>query len=384
MKNLIDDMTISDIESLVKSKIPEDLNIEYKSEVKISNDSEKKEFLADISAFANAYGGTIFYGIKEKEGVPINIIGIETDNIDNLIQTMEQLIISCIQPRIISYKINNIKLGNSNYLVNIKIPQSWNSPHMVHHSRDTKFYLRDNNGKHQMSIDELKYAFKFSDSLSEQIKSFHSERIEKIRNNKLQFNFPDKPFFIAHWIPLRAFQSLSYIKLDEIRYIPQLMASSYNYHRFNVDGLTAYALDNEQITYYYTQIFRNGIIESVDFDIVHKEAPNNVFALQYFTDKIYKKFNEFLKFIIENRLSQPIIFLLSIVNAKDIPVDYKHRMREINVLDRNEINLNEIIIDNFDFENLELLIKPVLDSLWNACGFSTCMMYNEDNKLMLK
>lgn len=373
---------INDINNLIDSKIPENLYIDYKSEISISKDADKKEFLADISAFANTYGGTIFVGIKEQKGVPVEIIGIKTDNIDNLIQTIEQLIVNCIQPRIIGYKIDIIKLKDLNYLIVIKIPQSWNAPHMVHYAKDTKFYIRDNNGKHQMSIDELRASFKFSDSINEKIKNFHNDRIEKIINNKLQFNFPKKPFFVAHWIPLRAFQSMNHIIIEIKNITPQLFARSYNYTRFNIDGHTAYDLDKDIKTYFYTQIFRNGIVESVDFEILHKNASNEVFPLNYYTKEISKSFMEFLKYFKENQMQLPMIFLLSIINAKGIPIEHHHARNNVNFLDRDEINLSEVLIDNYEIENYDLQIKPVLDSLWNACGFSHCYNYSEDNKLI--
>jgi predicted HTH transcriptional regulator len=64
------------IKSLFENKIIESRMIEYKKKLPGNSDGDKKEFLADISSFANSVGGTIFYGIKEKAGIPSEPIGI--------------------------------------------------------------------------------------------------------------------------------------------------------------------------------------------------------------------------------------------------------------------------------------------------------------------
>jgi predicted HTH transcriptional regulator len=51
------------IESLVTNEVPEGRTIEYKQALPGGNDVAKKEFLADVSSFANASGGDLLYGV---------------------------------------------------------------------------------------------------------------------------------------------------------------------------------------------------------------------------------------------------------------------------------------------------------------------------------
>jgi hypothetical protein len=46
-----------EIDSLVENEVREGKTLEYKEKLAGSTDSEKKEFLADVSSFANAAGG---------------------------------------------------------------------------------------------------------------------------------------------------------------------------------------------------------------------------------------------------------------------------------------------------------------------------------------
>ena len=60
----INEINQTNIETLITDKIEESRTLEYKEELPIGTDNEKKEFLADVSSFANALGGDIIYGIN--------------------------------------------------------------------------------------------------------------------------------------------------------------------------------------------------------------------------------------------------------------------------------------------------------------------------------
>ncbi len=52
--NEIDQITEDDLHALIENSISEGKTIEYKQELPNNSDSAKKEFLADVSSFANA------------------------------------------------------------------------------------------------------------------------------------------------------------------------------------------------------------------------------------------------------------------------------------------------------------------------------------------
>ena len=66
----------ADVDALVADEVREGRTVDYKETVPGSADGEKTEFLADVSSFANASGGYIIYGIREKrdgDGKPTGI-----------------------------------------------------------------------------------------------------------------------------------------------------------------------------------------------------------------------------------------------------------------------------------------------------------------------
>jgi hypothetical protein len=85
----LDAIDRSDIESLVLNNVAEGRTTEYKEALPGGKDSDKKEFLADVSSFANASGGDLYYGVEEHRaangsptGVPASAGGLALPNAD--------------------------------------------------------------------------------------------------------------------------------------------------------------------------------------------------------------------------------------------------------------------------------------------------------------
>ena len=83
-----DRIELSDIQLHYETLIREIKTTEFKRELKFDDKSQVKEFLYDISSFANSSGGDIFYGIDEKEGLR----GFPIDSLDQFVLKIEQLI----------------------------------------------------------------------------------------------------------------------------------------------------------------------------------------------------------------------------------------------------------------------------------------------------
>jgi len=103
----------SDFQSLVNNQVLESKTIEYKESLPGNSDSDKKEFLADVSSFANASGGHLIFGIKETEGVPTELCGLELTNVDAEKLRLENTIRDGIEPRTPGVSIRAVPLQTS-------------------------------------------------------------------------------------------------------------------------------------------------------------------------------------------------------------------------------------------------------------------------------
>jgi hypothetical protein len=64
------------LNALISTGVPESPSIDYKRDTYGKAEGDKREFLADISSFANTMGGDIVIGIDESIGLPTAITPI--------------------------------------------------------------------------------------------------------------------------------------------------------------------------------------------------------------------------------------------------------------------------------------------------------------------
>jgi hypothetical protein len=132
---------VGDIDSLIVNKVQEHLGLEYKACAALANDSKSKsEVSKDVSAFANSAGGTILYGVNEKDHLPTSL-DVGYDQMDITKEWLEQVINSNIQRRIDGIRINPVALKTGKCIYVVSIPQSMRAPHMA---KDNKYYKRFN------------------------------------------------------------------------------------------------------------------------------------------------------------------------------------------------------------------------------------------------
>ncbi len=110
------EITEADLHDLVQNATAEGREIEYKVQLPGNGEGEKREFLYDVSSFANCIGGDLIFGIAAKRGVPSSLPGIVTADIDATKLRLENLIRDVIQPRITpGVTIHPVSLANSNW-----------------------------------------------------------------------------------------------------------------------------------------------------------------------------------------------------------------------------------------------------------------------------
>jgi len=123
----------SDLQALVDNQVTERKTTEYKEALPGNADGDKKEFLADVSSFANASGGDLIYGIKEQSGISIELSGLELSNVDAEILRLESCIQTGIAPRLFKLvETYPVALpSKQRYAIIIRIRKSWTAPYLL-------------------------------------------------------------------------------------------------------------------------------------------------------------------------------------------------------------------------------------------------------------
>jgi len=394
-----DDITKADVDFLVVNKIGEIKTLEYKEKLPGSQDSDKKEFLADISSFANASGGDLIYGIKEaldangkKTGQPAKVAPLQGITSDEAKLQIENLIRTGIEPRIPVHvkSIEGYDTDGKGFVILVRVPQSFASPHMVTFKNTSRFYCRNSAGKYQLDVQEIRNAFLAADSQAERVHSFLQNRLAKIMANETPVPLSTEHRLVLHILPLYPFLNRQRLQLNSNRNLVTdfrpIGASGWD-HCYNLDGFITYDRDYENKTLNdgYCLVFFNGIIESVYSDILRvkggKKPQKGEMAFiasvayeRYIIEAIKNYFKGYKALGIE----APAVISMALLGCKGAYMwtDYSSGL-DSQPIDRGVAILPEVQVGSFD-EEIPTVMKPIFDAVWNACGFSHSYNYTEN------
>jgi predicted HTH transcriptional regulator len=80
----LEDIELTDIEALRDNSVAEGHFIDFKATGVGASYDDRREFLADTSAFANASGGDIIYGVTDNAGVADGVPGFDLPDSDKV------------------------------------------------------------------------------------------------------------------------------------------------------------------------------------------------------------------------------------------------------------------------------------------------------------
>jgi predicted HTH transcriptional regulator len=382
-----DTIQIEDFEELINNQIAEGKSLEYKAILKLEKDSDKKEFLYDITSFANAIGGDIIFGVPEgdEKGLPVSIEGIE-GNVDELCRKIESLLRDCVSPRILNILMKSIPLNSGKNVLLIRIPKSFNAPHQVTFQGVDKFYSRSNNGKYVLDVFELRNVFLQSSQIIDRIRNFIKTRLASIVANDTPVPLESNPKIVLHIVPIQSIENRNNIITNQdlkSNMLFPLGAGGYNY-RFNLEGVLNFCSSPGQTkNQAFVQLYRNGIIETVNADLLREyDTKRLIYVDKNFSieEKIITFLDNALKLLQKVGVQTPIYLFLHLVNVKGYGLG-STRLRQPfygeRGIDRDLLQLPEIVLQNYPI-NVASILKDWFEPIWNACGFEKCLSYDEN------
>ncbi len=149
--------TEAEIEALHTGGVRESLHLEYKASgaVDKADNNKKLEMARDVSAFANADGGQIIYGMTEKDHDPTGLDkGLDPKAYPEI--WFEQVLQQHVTPTIAGLKPYHVPLHSGGVAVVIDIPATKGDPHQT----DGRYYRRHNFNRLIMEHYEVRDAFR--------------------------------------------------------------------------------------------------------------------------------------------------------------------------------------------------------------------------------
>ena len=362
----------SDIQELKDAGIEEGKTIEYKRELPGTRDEDKREFLADISSFSNTEGGDVIYGVAEERGLIAEIVGLSSPDFDAETLRLENLIRDGISPRLgVSFRAVPCAAGR---VIMVRIEKSWIGPHRVVFRGHDKFYARTSAGKFALDVSQLRSAFVQSARSSEQISGFRIDRIIDIANDRTPVQLRKMPTLALHIVPLSALSEQPSYDVTAFHRNPVLHQpwSGSNWdRRMTFDGALLYGnVDAERKVGLYTHFYRNGLVESVNTDLLEtRQVPGQrLIPHVVFEGSLLEYLPKCFASLRQLGVRPPAAVLLTLVGVRGLRMatggfsfDFGNEIREENLM------IPATLVESFEVSAAPIL-KPMFDQIWNACG----------------
>ena len=392
-----DEITLDTLKDLITNEVMEGRQLDYKQELNLSTRDEKREFLKDVTAFANASGGYLVYGMKEgdgdNKGFPADVCGFTPQQgVEQLISVMENVIRDGVEKSLHGYRIRSLKAENGQDLIVTFVPSSVSKPHWISLYGHRRFYVRHETVSSPLDFDGLQRLFTLSESMAERIRDFRAVRIGNVLTGETPVVLKPGPKVVLHIVPFNTFTQFQRLDLPAISQ-PMIGNKIPRFHEFNHNFDGIYSGSRAEFGSYYYQVFRDGSIECVECPETNNQEEIYAPMMETFvSNECLPRFCEWYETL---DVTPPYVFMLSLVNVcgyklvswsrasspmtgrrvKGFHPDDNHH-----TIDKVSLPVPEVILSNFEQDPRELMtsLRPAFDVAWQSSGWPRSPGFDEN------
>lgn len=369
IRKALSEITERDILDLIEAGVVEGTHIEFKRDVPGARDEEKREFLADVSAFANTGGGQLLFGVEEEQGAIVGIPGCSAENPDGLLLRLESLVRDGIEPRLI-VAMRLVPVQACEVLV-LQVEKSWIGPHRVTFRGHDKFYGRSSAGKYSLDVGQLRAAFLQSHTFAEYVREYRIERAIEIANDRALAPLVKHPKVVLHIVPVGAAGSEE--RFDVTRFWPygaehRPWGETASHVRMTFEGVlfTSLVGSSDGRVGRYAHIARTGTIEAVHARLLGFDSGRIPYIA--FEQKLTEYLQHCFGSLDALGVTAPVAVALTLIGVKGLTMDFDlHAFDNLHRIEQDTLMLPASIVESFNLSSRSIL-KAAFDRVWNACG----------------
>lgn len=380
------ELTENHINSLVLLKVGETPRIDYKQELRMSKDSEKRELCKDVSALANSQGGYLFFGVSETKGIPTSIPGVEFGDAER--QRFYQILMSGISPRIQCVQDTAIPLKNGKVVLAVRTePDGY--LHQVKYD-DERYYKRAGTITVSMQSSDVETFFMGGSrsTRTEQIQEVVHSYYAELRSRTYFKGVEGKGIVAMVVIPEVASCKLDMGNLPEdvITLFQPLYCSGWN---SEITGRSRFTFGRgweDRVPYAVTEVTELGVVKAFNSFMLENrydqpQLPEGctgyVPSVAYLRESIIT-FHRYLNSLKQLGVSPPFYVhtALLLVQGYILYVDPNRLLKPSRIL-RSEDVLPDLVLvsteDQFkDFPSMATALRPMFDFVWREFGLGRC------------
>lgn len=375
------------MEELVSGRAAESQHLEFKSILPGRSDKDRHEFLKDIAAIANADGGTIIFGISEQKGVAhaLSPLAIEDKDLED--RRLLQMLDSGIEPRLAAVSTKWIDSDSGIFLV-LDVEKSYSGPHRFSVNGQSKFVVRNNTHVTEMSYLQLASSFKETGSKMDLLDQQWNKWCMDGETGRTYRPIAEGPFLVCGFVPLISSERVPVADLN-LAYsnYAQMIGSRWGgaSSRFSYDGLAIFHGYSEPVLGALAIVSRFGSIISYE-EMGHTYEGQDIVPPDTVGKIIMERIGKCIDFAKILDIRGPYFLYCSLVRMGGYKFITPERFHGYSVIDppMDRIDFPRVWIDDLQAEsNLDEIIRPWMDLLWQTVGFSACPHYSDEGKFVL-
>ncbi|AMP36246.1 ATP-binding protein [Ralstonia solanacearum] len=388
----ITEITEADIQALISGRQEEGPTVDFKEKLPGNDSDAKKEFAADVCAFANTSGGYIIYGLAETDAAPgvASTVKPITEDRDPAILRLESMIADTIEPKLYGVKTVAVPVPGG-WVGVMQVPRSFSSLHRS--KRDNHFYVRESRSKRQLDVPAM--MSRMSDLLgrADKIEDFFARRYAAIATNTYPLRLKQGPHVVVHILPVRDFLSGEERDLGPLWGVGAFpaMASGMGAGATPCfEGVIHYRPLNERTGECpaASLVFRSGVVEGcagLDTSASDEGAPQWM-RLEAIERHIVDFLQRALPIYAQHIQAPPVFVRAAVIGAAGIPADsLNQEIRFSRYGDPKAIpHTSAVVLPELLVEDPHItagrLARPALNRLWQAYGYARSFSYQEQGE----
>lgn len=375
------------LESLRANAVAESRQLDYKERLPGESDDDKRELLADVTAFANTAGGDLIYGVRERRdaqgamGEPEAIVGLPGVNLDQAKLRLENVLRDCIDPRIPALTFHAIPRDPDPPCLVLRVPKSPYGLHMATYKGVSRFYGRGASGRFLLDWGQIRAGFLQAQTAEDRVRRFRLERVARVLAGETPIPTGPAPKVIFHALPLtptdvwEQFQALN--ETDLVNVLRPLAGSPGNW-RHTLDGFVMHANRSDPSRQAYSLCYRDGGIEAMSSGILEQDPRRGGFYGHHVEVSVIQAVTHYQRLWTLLGMTGPMMMALALSGVQGLKIlvtaDRASPIEE-ETFDRDVALIPEVIVHDLG-ERADRMLRPLFDVMWNGGGWSRSPWYN--------
>lgn len=377
------------LEALRTGGIREGRQLEYKDALPGHGDDDKREFLSDVSSFANAAGGDLIFGIRERrdtDGRPTGeidtVVGLPGLNVDAERLRLDAIVRDGIAPRMPPISFHEITRDPAPPCLLLRIPRSWAGLHMVTYKNLSRFYSRTSAGKYQLDVHEIRAGFVSAETAFDRLRRFRVERVARALALETPVPVVAGPKLILHVLPVdavdEAWARVLAMRENQIPNAFPLIGGAPATWRFNLDGFVLHTLKDDLSRQCYTQLFRDGGIEAFSGGALAFDARRGGFYPRGIEEAVIGAVDRYQRFLETAGTIPPLLVGLTLSGVKGWKIlRGPDSFGDLDVvIDRDVVSPPEALASD-PATPADVVLRPLFDFVWNGGGWPGSPNYRD-------